>query len=217
MISVQITRKQVSIYFFVLLAILAIYEAIEPLLGLQVYWLLEATVPFVIVTLIVGVKRLITIGKSPVLAVLSLVPFVNYLFLIYLCIARSNDEPVNPSGISPMGRIEYAIYMLMFIGSFCYLSYKCTPLFAAYDESFVLGDLAPVPTIKLYWYIVLYRASVLFFSTLFAVKILVKRLADAGKSIYYAWFMAIPVFGFIFSIYMCFVKTHNRNIPAQEE
>ena len=105
----------------------------------------------------------------------------------------------------------------MFIGSIYYLSYKCTPLFVAYDESFVLGDLAPVPTIKLYWYILIFRASLLFLSTMFALKILVKRLADAGKNVYYAWFMAIPVFDFIFALYMCFVKTNNGNEATKEE
>ena len=81
----------------------------------------------------------------------------------------------------------------------------------------LLGDLAPVPTLRLYWGILLYRASILFITVLFALKVLVKRLADAGKNVYYAWFMGIPYFNLIFALYMCFVRTNYNNYHSPEK
>lgn len=48
--------------------------------------------------------------------------------------------------------------------------------------------------------------------SLFGYFCVAKRLKDMGKNPYYAWLIAIPLFGFIFCVYLCTKKSEEKKI-----
>ncbi len=54
------------------------------------------------------------------------------------------------------------------------------------------------------------RALPLLLTILFAYCCMTKRLRDAGKNTYFAWFIAIPFFGLFYAIYLCFPKSKQQ-------